>query len=138
MYHLYLSPYKYIAFEENSYIMYNPFIINRKPVEHSSDCPNWNQPDDEPMDDRATCCVCRCLSVSHACARVVRRARACAASTHVIALGVCALCVLRRAWKRSGRRVHHHALDEIWDIVVPLASVEYIYIRTGRVCEFDG
>ena len=86
--------------------MYNPFIINRKPVEHSSDCPNWNQPDDEPMDDRATCCVCvvccvLCVAVylSHACARVVRRARACAASTHVIALGVRALCVVRRAWK---------------------------------------
>ena len=45
-------------------------------------------------------------------ARVVRRARACAASTRVKALGVRALCVVRRAREQSGRRAHYHALDE--------------------------
>ena len=81
--------------------------------------------------------VCLSVYVSHACARVVRQARACAASTHVIALGVRALCVLRRAWKsdRDDARTTTRS-TRLLDTVVTLASVEYIYIRTGRVCEF--
>ena len=59
-------------------------------------------------------CVVLCVAVylSHACARVGRRARAYAASTRVKALGVRALCVVRRAREQSGRRAHYHALDE--------------------------
>ena len=61
---------------------------------------------------RRICCLC-CLSLTRACVR--------------------ALCVVRRAREWSGRRAHHHAPDEIWDIVVPLASVEYIYTHGARV-----
>ena len=43
---------------------------------------------------RVVCVVCVSVYLSHACARVGRRARAYAASTRVKALGVRALCVV--------------------------------------------
>ena len=91
------------------------------------------------MDDRATCCVCVVLCVavylSHACARVGRRARAYAASTRVKALGVRALCVVRRTWKsdRGDARTTTRS-TRLFDTVVTLASVEYIYIYARGAC----